>query len=62
MPSYEYICEHCERKTTRRNVEVVRRDNQACSCGRMLVRVASAPAFHLKGSGFHVNDYDRRKP
>ena len=57
MPIYEYLCASCGKKT-----EVIQRMNAAplkvCPhCGGKLKKMASAPAFHLKGSGWYKTDY-----
>ncbi len=57
MPIYEYVCAKCARRT-----EVIQRMNdrppRACPhCGGKLKKAASAPAFHLKGSGWYKTDY-----
>ncbi len=57
MPIYEYVCAKCARRT-----EVIQGMNdpppRACPhCGGKLKKAASAPAFHLKGSGWYKTDY-----
>ncbi len=57
MPLYEYQCRDCRRLT-----EVIQRFSDDaltdCSeCGGTLEKVVSAPAFHLKGSGWYKTDY-----
>jgi putative FmdB family regulatory protein len=57
MPIYEYLCASCGKKT-----EVIQRMNasplKVCPhCGGKLKKMASAPAFHLKGSGWYKTDY-----
>jgi putative FmdB family regulatory protein len=57
MPIYEYLCGSCGKKT-----EVIQRMNasplKVCPhCGGKLKKMASAPAFHLKGSGWYKTDY-----
>ncbi|HEY2797997.1 MAG TPA: FmdB family zinc ribbon protein [Thermoanaerobaculia bacterium] len=57
MPIYEYVCARCARKT-----EVIQGMNdpppRVCPhCGGKLKKMASAPAFHLKGSGWYKTDY-----
>jgi putative FmdB family regulatory protein len=57
MPIYEYVCARCARRT-----EVIQGMNdpppQACPhCGGKLKKAVSAPAFHLKGSGWYKTDY-----
>ncbi|HEY1250607.1 MAG TPA: FmdB family zinc ribbon protein [Thermoanaerobaculia bacterium] len=57
MPIYEYVCARCARRT-----EVIQGMNdpppRVCPhCGGKLKKAASAPAFHLKGSGWYKTDY-----
>jgi putative FmdB family regulatory protein len=57
MPIYEFQCARCARKT-----EVIQGMNdpppRVCPhCGGTLKKMASAPAFHLKGSGWYKTDY-----
>jgi putative FmdB family regulatory protein len=59
MPLYEYRCESCERR-----FEFLQGMSEApivvCpECGGELKRLFSAPAFHLKGSGWYKTDYAR---
>lgn len=60
MPRYDYQCEQCGRQVE--DVQTVEeRDNvPACRrCGGRMVRQPAAPAFQLRGPGFHVNDYPK---
>ena len=57
MPLYEYQCRDCGRLS-----EVIQKFSDDpltdCSeCGGSLDKVPSAPAFHLKGSGWYKTDY-----
>lgn len=57
MPLYEYQCQACEAC-----IEVIQRFDDApltaCKeCGGELKKLLSAPAFHLKGSGWYATDY-----
>ena len=57
MPLYEYKCRDCHRLS-----EVIQKFSDDpltdCSeCGGTLAKVISAPAFHLKGSGWYKTDY-----
>src|SRR5215831_7941826 len=57
MPIYEYVCARCARRT-----EVIQGMNdpppRVCPhCGGKLKKLVSAPAFHLKGSGWYKTDY-----
>ena len=57
MPLYEYKCHQCGKK-----FDVLQKfsDPQLTTheeCGGPLERLASAPAFHFKGTGWYVTDY-----
>lgn len=59
MPLYEYQCPACG------NFEVIQKFADAplssCpTCGRNVSKLPSAPAFHLKGSGWYLTDYARK--
>lgn len=59
MPLYEYQCSVCG------NFEVIQKFADAplstCpTCGRGVSKLPSAPAFHLKGSGWYLTDYARK--
>lgn len=59
MPLYEYQCPACG------NFEVIQKFADAplstCpTCGRSVSKLPSAPAFHLKGSGWYLTDYARK--
>lgn len=59
MPLYEYQCPTCG------NFEVIQKFADAplstCpTCGRNVSKLPSAPAFHLKGSGWYLTDYARK--
>jgi putative FmdB family regulatory protein len=60
MPLYEYLCEACGRKT-----ELLQRFDDPpltnCpQCGGTVKKQFSAPAFHLKGSGWYATDYAKK--
>lgn len=60
MPIYEYECRRCARR-----LEIMRRLSdppltECPECGGELRKLVSAPAFHLKGSGWYVTDYARK--
>ena len=60
MPLYEYQCRDCGRR-----LEIIQKFSEdpltECSeCGGTLEKVLSAPAFHLKGSGWYKTDYARK--
>jgi|CXWL01.1.fsa_nt_gi putative FmdB family regulatory protein len=57
MPIYEYACQSCGARS-----EVLQKLSdpplETCSeCGGSLRKLVSAPAFHLKGSGWYATDY-----
>jgi putative FmdB family regulatory protein len=57
MPLYEYLCETCGKK-----FEVLQKFADAPltiheDCGGKVERLLSAPAFHLKGTGWYATDY-----
>jgi len=57
MPLYEYQCSKCGRV-----FEVIQKFSDAPlttheDCGGEVEKLLSAPAFHLKGSGWYVTDY-----
>ncbi len=61
MPLYEYQCDACGHR-----FETIRKFSDApldaCpKCGGALQKLQSAPAFHLKGSGWYVTDYARKE-
>jgi putative FmdB family regulatory protein len=57
MPLYEYQCSKCKK-----TFEVIQKFSDEPlkkheGCGGKVQRLMSAPAFHLKGSGWYVTDY-----
>jgi putative FmdB family regulatory protein len=59
VPLYEYECPKCG------VFELIRKFSDepltACpTCGRAIRKLASAPAFHLKGTGWYVTDYAKK--
>ena len=57
MPLYEYQCKKCGKV-----FEVMQKFSDAPltnheDCGGEVEKLLSAPAFHLKGSGWYVTDY-----
>ena len=59
MPLYEYQCPKCG------TFELIRKFSDdpvtACpTCGSPIEKLASAPAFHLKGTGWYVTDYAKK--
>ena len=59
MPLYEYQCPKCG------VFELIRKFSDdpvtVCpTCGSEIQKLASAPAFHLKGTGWYVTDYAKK--
>lgn len=59
MPLYEYQCPKCGL------FELIRKFSDdpvtICpTCGSEVQKLASAPAFHLKGTGWYVTDYAKK--
>ncbi len=60
MPLYEYKCSSCGK-----TFEVIQKfaDEPLTvhpECGGEVVRLFSAPAFHLKGTGWYATDYAKK--
>lgn len=60
MPLYEYKCSACGR-----TFEVIQKFSDPPltihpECGGEVVRLLSAPAFHLKGTGWYATDYGKK--
>jgi len=60
MPLYEYECERCGHV-----FEAIQKFSDppitVCpKCGGPVHKLQSAPAFHLKGSGWYITDYARK--
>jgi putative FmdB family regulatory protein len=59
MPLYEYKCQTCGK-----TFEVIQKFSDEplkthSECGGVLDKVISAPAFHLKGTGWYATDYGK---
>jgi putative FmdB family regulatory protein len=59
MPLYEYKCHSCGK-----TFEVIRKFSDEpltthAECGGEVERLISAPAFHLKGTGWYATDYGK---
>jgi putative FmdB family regulatory protein len=57
MPLYEYLCHGCGKK-----FEVIQKFSDEPltthpECGGAAEKLVSAPAFHLKGTGWYATDY-----
>ena len=60
MPLYEYHCEACGHR-----FEVIQKfsdpPTETCpKCGSRVHKLQSAPAFHLKGTGWYATDYAKK--
>ncbi len=61
MPIYEYICPNCGK------IEIIQKINEKlnvcpkCSCIDITKMISSPGLFDLKGSGFYINDYKKKK-
>jgi putative FmdB family regulatory protein len=60
MPLYEYECDTCGHR-----FETIQRFSdppldRCPNCGGAVRKLQSAPAFHLKGSGWYITDYARK--
>lgn len=59
MPLYEYACPSCG------TFEVIQKFSDTAltecpKCAAAVEKLLSAPAFHLKGSGWYITDYARK--
>ncbi len=59
MPLYEYKCQSCGK-----TFEVIQKFSDEplkihAECGGPVERLISAPAFHLKGTGWYATDYGK---
>lgn len=60
MPLYEYECDACGHR-----FETIQKFSdppiEKCpKCGSHVHKLMSAPAFHLKGSGWYITDYAKK--
>jgi putative FmdB family regulatory protein len=60
MPLYEYQCEACNRR-----FELIRKFSdpplETCpTCGGVVRKLMSPPAFQFKGSGWYITDYAKK--
>jgi len=66
MPYYPYRCLVCGHETLVNRTVEHRDDEIVCPwhpnhpAQILMVRIPSSPSFHLKGAGFHVNDYPKK--
>jgi putative FmdB family regulatory protein len=59
MPLYEYECQAGHRFETIQRFSDPPLD-RCPTCGAEVRKLQSAPAFHLKGSGWYITDYARK--
>jgi len=60
MPLYEYKCHHCGKTfEVRQKFSDAPLQTHAECGGGPVEKLLSAPAFHLKGSGWYVTDYGK---
>ncbi len=62
MPLYEYLCDDCGHQ-----FEHIQKFSDALvekcpKCGGRVHKLQSAPAFHLKGTGWYATDYAKKDP
>jgi putative FmdB family regulatory protein len=60
MPLYEYLCDACGHR-----FELIKKFSdppvEKCpKCGGAVHKLQSAPAFHLKGTGWYLTDYAKK--
>ncbi|MCK5020775.1 MAG: hypothetical protein KAS32_27385 [Candidatus Peribacteraceae bacterium] len=61
MPIYDYNCPKCDNKVEIDKSMSKVHDKEKCpSCDTLMEKEMTAPAFHLKGSGWYVNDYKNK--
>ena len=61
MPIYEYSCEKCGGKFEHLQNFSDKPLRKCKKCGGRLKKLVSECSFHLKGSGWYVTDYGRKK-
>ncbi len=59
MPLYEYQCEACAHRFERIRKFADPPVETCPSCGGVVRKLVSSPAFQFKGSGWYVTDYAR---
>ena len=57
MPTYEYECDNCGRRTEEIQRVGAPPIGPCEECGGEMKRLLSAPAFQFKGTGWYVTDY-----
>ena len=59
MPIYEYECEKCGHRLEKIQQYSDPPLDTCPKCGGALHKMQSAPAFHLKGTGWYATDYPK---
>ena len=62
MPIYEYECEKCGHQFEKIQKFSDPLVDTCPKCGGVVHKLQSAPAFHLKGTGWYVTDYGKGGP
>jgi putative FmdB family regulatory protein len=62
MPIYEYQCVACGQVTEAWQKFSDEPLNTCPACGGVLTKLISNCAFHLKGGGWYVSDYNSSRP
>ncbi|MDR2870574.1 MAG: zinc ribbon domain-containing protein [Deferribacteraceae bacterium] len=57
MPIYEYHCNSCQHEFELMESMDSATEKACPECGAVAKRKISAPAFHLKGTGWYTSDY-----
>jgi putative FmdB family regulatory protein len=60
MPLYEYQCQACARTFERIQKFSDPLETVCPTCGGLVRKLLSSPAFQFKGSGFYITDYARK--
>jgi len=61
MATYDYRCEICEvEKEINKPMSEAFNQELCPNCGSEMDKQMSAPAFHLKGTGWYVTDYKKK--
>jgi len=60
MPLYEYQCDSCGARFERIQKFSDPLVETCPTCGGVVKKLLSSPAFHLKGSGWYATDYARK--
>ena len=60
MPTFDYICQSCQKVTEFILMAADPRPTKCPECGGKLHKCLSAPAIQFKGSGWYITDYAKR--